>query len=384
MPGYASTDPPAKTGFTLSGLSANLRTGQVVCLDPDASGTAKSTNVILPTLRSLDREGFMLHPNYDNAATGSSPWLIPLSSLAYSGVYAWTDQAITDGDVLGPQPATHNWRRGRLYTDYCFVARETVDRSSTPGTVYGEIVPRPSPSLIKRMQYQFDDDFEVFTGSDNGGTAEQIGWQHNLSGSASTNKGSGFVSDGPSVASGVLGAFAIGTGDANGVYFNLWHHDKCWKLQVGRPMRVQFTMVVDATTNIGMFLGFNTAEENIVGLSGGSASVDIFGVEVNTATSATAINRLERVNNGTLTRTAISGVANGTDIVANTRFTVDLLWDGVSKLLYHLNDVLVQTTTLGSVAGAASMRLTSEIRSRALNTSRNMYWDRIAAGIVRR
>lgn len=148
--------------------ATTLREGMILFADPTQTLVADQEVVITQgTMNNIFGSAYLVHhSSAGQVCTSTAPGRItgiPLTERAVSAVYAWTDQSITSGDLLGPQPGTYYARRGVLFTGWCLRARETVDRSTTAGKVLCDIIPSMPQSLYCLQHNELFDSFNAPT-----------------------------------------------------------------------------------------------------------------------------------------------------------------------------------------------------------------------------
>lgn len=118
------------------------------------------TNILFPAGVLMDG------PNMTADADGYlMVQILPFSEKDTPGVEVWTDQSISasnGGDLLGLFPGTYAARRGALYGQPVLRAMQTVDRSSTNGTVRGVWAPTVDQVEFDAKHTVVFDDFNTF------------------------------------------------------------------------------------------------------------------------------------------------------------------------------------------------------------------------------
>lgn len=88
--------------------------------------------------------------------------ICPFSAKDTPGVEVWTDQSITEGDLLGAWPGSWALKRGVTFGQPLLRSIQTADRSSTNGLVRGCWSPTITDEEFERKHTYFFDDFNHF------------------------------------------------------------------------------------------------------------------------------------------------------------------------------------------------------------------------------
>lgn len=340
-----------------SGSDITLYPGYAFCFDHDNSTAANQECVIeKPTFANitypagvLSAPAPVLVKNGERVALSICPIFCMKD---FPGVEVWTDQSITAGDLLGPQPGSWSLRKGALFGAPWLRANQTVDRSSTAGTVRGTFAPLVDRFELLQFQHEMFEDWVNYTD-------EHEGWDISLGASAT--------------AAATLSVLTLTTTNVDDIQAIIFSKVAQFAPAVGKPAMFEWLCTpTEAGSNAGNFF---------CGLHDGSVSATI---PVSASNALTATNESFAIfhklatasvwsvstndDGATATATATSA-ATGSGTAK--RFTG--LWDGVASWLFAIDKTLVATHTtdlptgknLRMVAGALASTTEIEILASA-------------------
>jgi hypothetical protein len=318
-----------------SGSSTTLRAGQFVVSDPTAVSSVNDTRgqVTRPTLAMLPRPGYIVHPSSDSRTTDQKVKVIPVSDIGENRISVWTDQNIAAGDILGPQPGTHNLRRGALFTPYGFRALEAQDRSSTAGLVLCDLIPVLTPMDRIASQYEYFDDFHRFT----------IGeWT-----STETEAGAGDAS--LTITDEVGGVLLITNDAADNDVVNLQLIGEQFKLATGKTLFFEARVKISDATQSDFAIGLAATDTSLIA-----------GVQDNALfTKADGSTSVAFDSDKDGTATTVSAV-----LTADTSYhKYGFYFDGRGVLYIYVDGVLNATTVSTNVCDDEEMRISLSIQN---------------------
>lgn len=151
---YGTAGTVIKTGYITAYRISETETAGVLPGGTTAPGTGETRSdtgsfaeyvVEQPSITNIEHiAGVVTDTGINNVIPTSGYmdiWILPLSEANAAGVEVWTDQSITVGDLLGAQPGSWAAKRGVLFGNPLLRSIQTVDRSSTAGTVRGTWAP---------------------------------------------------------------------------------------------------------------------------------------------------------------------------------------------------------------------------------------------------
>ena len=307
-----------------------LTAGEFVCFNHDAS-TANDQEYVVETPAGANIRypaGIIAKDAVADANGVAHIDIIPWSRvMSLPGIEVFTDQSIAAGDLLGPQPGTRKLRKGLLYGYAVLRASQTVDRSSTAGTVRGTL--RPEVGEIERLRFQSEiyDDFMNYVTVHEGLTS---------------SLGTGCTA---TAAASVLTIAVDGNADNDQAI--VASTAALVVPAVGKPFYLEaYATVTDAATANGDYF---------IGLHDGTISATIPIADDDSLTSTnesfaifTALAGAKsfwkfQTNDDGATQNSTTTTAPA--FATATAYRFGILWDGVSSYLAFINDTLVATHT---------------------------------------
>lgn len=344
MPFRTLPYPVATSGrFNAAAQGQVLRAGMVVMADHSASGDERATTVSQPDIRHMHRPAFIVHPSSDGMTNGMKVKLIPADDMSIAVVEAWTDQNITQGDILGPQPGSHVFRRGALFTTWGLRALESVDRSSSPGLVACDVIPsidRFEYALRHNVLVEDWDDRVSFTVTDSGSAAHtqfERGWNALApSGTVAVDSAGGFVGLTPqnnadnAAASLFRGATAVAA--------------QPWVIRPGCPLFFDARVVPkehntdDANFHVGL-IGTATISSTVpMGDNGAGPPADYDGVNFHKLDNGTVWLAETANSAGAGSKQTTAGVGS---LTTHAPYRLQFLYNGSGGITFFINGVAV-------------------------------------------
>ncbi|MCW5776531.1 MAG: hypothetical protein KIS87_08845 [Phycisphaeraceae bacterium] len=338
---YEQADLLRKVTRYYTGMDRPLE-GQALCYDHDAATAADRRNVETPSISNLTAfAGFV-----PTAANHSGPRhvdVVPPLCGPVPSVSVRTDQSISAGDLLGPQPGTRDFGKA-VFGVIAFKAREAKDGSSTPAMVSGDWGYRPGMELD-------DENLLIVTHE----RWEQSGYVKDLGLTGESDPGSYFsqvadtgtwlvtVVDGGGdngeivrVRDHATGGriLEVVTNDADNDYLNVQRNGLFYYLGGGAAFYMEFEVAVADADKTDWFVGLAAADTDILG-----GVTDRIGFEVNASSTAQLIKCMtEKDSTETSTTTGVT--------VTDGAFFKCAVWsDGKGTVRFYINGALVASHT---------------------------------------
>lgn len=262
-----------------------------------------------------------------------------------------TDRSITEGDVLGPVPGSWYFRKSPFAAG--FIARETVDRSSTAGTVRGDF--GYDPNIVEAFNEQV--------------WSEKISWSQRANTATSDVNGAHVVADaggvqGLDIASGKLSIRSDGD-DNDEAYVGFT--DKVLKCDPNKPWWVEGIVdLTEAATDDANFVWGVTSTspaslanflvDNGAGPPSNYSGAVFFKVDGGTVIQAESSNFTTQS-----TDTDVGAFTSGSE------HALRIVWDG-SNLTFWIGGTLVHTaSSAGTPLAAIGMALVFGVKSGGAN-----------------
>lgn len=322
--------------------ATTLQEGMILFADPTQSLVSDQEVVVTQaTISNVYGAAYLVHHSSGGqVCTSTAPGRItgiPVTERAVTAVYAYTDQTVTAGDWLGPQPGSYYMRRGVFFTGWGLRVRTTPSTQGTasaPVRVLCDAIPQVPESELLAFHQNYYNDFAFYTTVHNGLTtvADSTG----ASAAADTVNGNLTITT------------AAADNDTQGVIGT----KKNWQLAANKPLyfaaKVTPTVVGAGSTNIIVGLqdkaGTTTTTLQADG-AGIAASID-----------AAAFVHLEGAATwkAAASRTTVQLTATGSAAFATaTAYKLEMLYDGGTlsssgsgKLFFWVDGVLIETVTM--------------------------------------
>lgn len=300
-----------------------------VCFDHDNSTVASRTVVVeTPSIANIRYPaGVITDTSAMTVDASGEAWIeiIPFNNVEdFPNVPLYTDMSITAGDLLAPQPGTRTLRRGALF-GYAFGrATETVDLSSTAGTVTTVFRPAIRQQELITKHHVIEDDFKSYVTAHEGLTISLGGAATAVAANSALTIATDATDNVQGIISSTISQFAPAT---------------------NRPAYLEglITPTESAATAGNFFFGLHDGTIGATipvtaanALASTNESYTIFICLVGAAVWSFATN-----DDGATATTTATTVAFGSAVAKK----FGILWDGKTTWYGFINDVLVATHT---------------------------------------
>jgi len=337
-----------------------LKQGYALCYDRDSTtstfggateaaasfGPSRYQKVEKPSITNImDFAGFVAQ-DYSAAQIAKCPWIDIVIPQIGSEVLVNAQVSCTcKTTVLGVIPGSYTLRAGVVFPEVgkAFLALQTVDRSSTAGTVQASCIPAEGILARKATTYFFDDflsaigpyakDLALADESDPVGeisvVADRGRWLATLV-DGDSDAGETMVIDDDAV----TGVLTLTTNDKDNDNINLAMNGSMFKMAVGTPLYFEARVAQGDVDTQEFFVGltdsattaYTTPGDDHVGFrNDGDGALDFTSDESGSGPTAD---------------TALATLENGAYV------KVAFLWDGIDTLSYYVDDVLQDSIDL--------------------------------------